>query len=77
MYNSLQIEPHDSCSYEHIMLKNVESINSEQKFCQSSDILDQVFISEGNSMTVQFSTDSSVTYDGFKADFKQGKCYAY
>ncbi|KAG9276492.1 cubilin [Astyanax mexicanus] len=68
--NDLRLEDHGSCSFDYVEVINGLVANSPrlQRFCGSVPAGTQVK-SSGNTMTVVFATDSSVSNGGFNADY--------
>ena len=64
-FESLDIEAHASCRWDWVQ---VSFGSEEQKYCGSNK--PSPIISSGNTMTVLFHSDQSVTHNGFKATWK-------
>ncbi|XP_059509055.1 deleted in malignant brain tumors 1 protein-like [Stegostoma tigrinum] len=67
-FTYVDLEVSSNCRYDYIAIYDGPSTNSTlvAKFCSGSD---QTFTSTSNSMTVYFKTDSSVTRQGFSANY--------
>ena len=66
-FEAFDIESHSSCSWDYLKVRDGDNANSNligSKLCGSSN--PGVIESTGNSMTLQFHTDGSVTKTGFK-----------
>ncbi|XP_066539114.1 cubilin [Hoplias malabaricus] len=69
-FNDLRLEDHGSCVFDYVEVFNglVSNAPRLQRFCGTVPAGTQVK-SSGNTMTVVFSTDSSVSNGGFTADY--------
>ncbi|KAI4871253.1 hypothetical protein NFI96_019773 [Prochilodus magdalenae] len=69
-FNDLRLEDHGNCLFDYVEVINGLAPNSPrlQRFCGTAPAGTQVE-SSGNTMTVIFSTDSSVSNGGFTADY--------
>ncbi|XP_017555843.2 cubilin [Pygocentrus nattereri] len=70
-FNDLRLEEHGSCAFDYVEVRNGLASNAPriQRFCGTVPAGTEVK-SSGNTMTVIFSTDSSVSNGGFTADYK-------
>ena len=64
-FKKFDIEPDSSCGFDYVQ---VSFGSEEQKYCGSNK--PSPIISSGNTMTVLFHSDQSVTHNGFKATWK-------
>uniref|UniRef100_A0A4W4F6Q8 Cubilin n=1 Tax=Electrophorus electricus TaxID=8005 RepID=A0A4W4F6Q8_ELEEL len=67
-FNDLRLEDHNSCMFDYVINGLLSNAPRLERFCGSVPAGTQVK-SSGNTMTVIFATDSSVSNGGFTADY--------
>ncbi|XP_023337929.1 cubilin [Eurytemora carolleeae] len=69
-FDMLELEPHRDCNYDYVAVFEGAFINNSRligKYCGNQTTVPPILKSTGNLVTLQFKTDRTISYGGFRA----------